>query len=337
MTPSQVQELRGRLSDLWLQVPLVERAEPGDNFFDVGGTSLTALGLLGKIKMEFGAEVALADFLADPTVEGLCAALNDGHTVSGPRFVTLREGSKPLVVVHTILGSAIGYAHLARSLGGSRGCVGFEVAMPEKGTLPVLSIPDLAHRYIELLRERYPEGPYLLAGWSFGGIVAHEMACQLAEAEVPIGPLTIFDTNMAGASDEPTAENAMRMLGLALKSNATASGAGSSERLLQDAIEAGTLAPGTPLSQIEEMLEMYELHLNSVWDHKPRALASDLLLFKAATQLEEMADPYLGWRPYCAGTIESIVVPGDHYTLLKPPHGAEVGALLTERLRELGY
>lgn len=336
MTAIGAQAVQATVTELWTGVLGRAPLKSGENFFDAGGTSLTALVLIGRVERELGVELSLAAFLSDPTVEGIGAAVTGGEDLPiGPQLLVLRRGTHPdpLVVVHTITGSVIGYAQLARGLGDGRGCWGFQAAALEAGSARQASIPELAAEYVALLRERRPAGPYLLGGWSLGGIVAQEMACRLVEAGAEVGPLVIFDTQTAGANLEPTVANALFLLGLALKSAATADGTNNDlERLRRDAAAAGTLDPETPISRLDEMVEMYRLHLDSVSGHVPRRFDGDMILFEAETQLEEPTGPHLGWQPYVSGTIDRVVVAGDHYTLLKPPNSSRVAELVSERL-----
>ncbi|WNV87077.1 alpha/beta fold hydrolase [Umezawaea sp. Da 62-37] len=120
------------------------------------------------------------------------------------RIVPLNAGGDlpPLFCVHAVSGSAYSYAGLARALG-DRPVLGFEAPGFDNDRTPVPSLTALAEEYVGILREFRPEGPYLLFGWSLGGLVAFEMAKRLVEAGAEVGLLFIVDAGMPIVMDLP--------------------------------------------------------------------------------------------------------------------------------------
>ncbi|WP_061293904.1 non-ribosomal peptide synthetase [Herbidospora cretacea] len=160
-----------RLATLWAEV-LDTEVSADRAFFDLGGHSLSALRLAGLITRDLGRPVTVADLLAHDTVERLAAHL-DGRPAgsAGVAVVTLREGTGvPLWLVHPVGGSVFGYRPLVDALPGDFPVYGLAQLAP-----PAADLERMADDYVRAL----PGGHVRLAGWSFGGVLAYEMARRL--------------------------------------------------------------------------------------------------------------------------------------------------------------
>ena len=164
--------LEHSLAALWADVLKVDRVGLQDDFFALGGDSITAMRLIARAKREHGVSVAIGPWLERSTL----AAFADAG--GGP--VTLLErgagDAPPLVLVHPGSGDILGYAYLARALGGERDI--YAIAAPDD--LREVTVEALADCYAEQL----PDGPLALGGWSFGGLVAYELASRLGAERV---------------------------------------------------------------------------------------------------------------------------------------------------------
>ncbi|MEU6378192.1 alpha/beta fold hydrolase [Streptomyces sp. NPDC046909] len=106
------------------------------------------------------------------------------------------EGLPPLYCVHPVSGSAYGYARLAPLLGPGQPLYGFEAPGYDDGGTPLTTIDALARRHLDSLRAARPHGPYLLLGWSLGGVVAYHMAQLLAEEGESVPLLVLVDATV---------------------------------------------------------------------------------------------------------------------------------------------
>ena len=197
-----------------------ERIGVNDDFFELGGDSLFAVGLAGSIEQAFGKIMPISHLIAAPTVasllkrmelvepEGVSFAENADpssesinhlylENLAPVNFVKLRDGDpdiSPLLLLHGADGAAMFYRDFAARLSTNRTIFGFES--------PLLSDPDfeipetvekLAETYVELLLRLQPSGPFLLAGYSFGGIAAYEMVARLEAAGQSVEKLLVYD------------------------------------------------------------------------------------------------------------------------------------------------
>ncbi|MBV9689376.1 MAG: amino acid adenylation domain-containing protein, partial [Ktedonobacteraceae bacterium] len=169
-----------------------------DNFFHLGGHSLAALRLQSHIQNEFQRKLPLGLLLQYPTIRELAQFLRQqiGY-VRGPSLVPLQPyGSRaPFFCVHPGGGSVFCYLDLVRHLGMSYPVYGLQVPEVEEGQV-ITSLAQLAAHYIAALQTVQPEGPYLLGGWSAGGIIAYEMACQLRYRGHDVALLCLFDSRV---------------------------------------------------------------------------------------------------------------------------------------------
>ena len=152
------------------------------NFFDLGGNSLAALRLSLEIERLIGREVPILEFYANPTIAATTAILLERSPAAKfSTLVTLKSGEAgtPLFIVHGSGGSCV---NLVSSHGACpspdqyMGCrLGDLILRTNR-----LRVEDMARYYLDAIRSLQPTGPYLLAGYSFGGLVAFEMARQLS-------------------------------------------------------------------------------------------------------------------------------------------------------------
>src|SRR5271165_664755 len=188
----------GRIAALWQEFLKVGPVDVRDDFFALGGDSLFATRLALTIRENFGVELPLSRMMSAPTVEALAAFVDDARSLARklPKgLLTLRSGSNlqpPLFLTPPASGSPACYAAFAGALSGDRAVYGFEAPGLTQGT-PAASIADEARRYVAAMTSVDPRGPYCSAGWSLGGPVAFEMACQLRDAGKEVAYLALID------------------------------------------------------------------------------------------------------------------------------------------------
>ena len=180
-------ETEVRLLAIWRQVLRMESIGTTDNFFDLGGHSLLGMRLLAEIDKAFSQRLPVAAVFRAPTVEQMAALLSQRPPTPRSSIITLqpRGFGTALFVVPTAEANALQYADFARVLGTDQPVhmlqpVGFD------GRRPLDQIEAIAKYFVGEIRKLQPRGPYRLAGFCVGGIVAFEMAQQLiASGEEP--------------------------------------------------------------------------------------------------------------------------------------------------------
>jgi amino acid adenylation domain-containing protein len=212
--PVSLTEIERQLFAIWLQyLPQPVRSNE-DNFFDLGGDSLTAINVLAQIERQFKIKLSPNQILQQPTIKALAILLTSLLTraplvtqAAKPSSLTLIQvGSAikpPLFVVHAIGGTIYSYWELAQQLGESQPVYGFQARGLTGSTLPIDDIKEMASCYVAELLASQPRPSYCLGGSSFGGIVAYEMAQQLTARGYGIDVLAIIDSPGPGRMPEP--------------------------------------------------------------------------------------------------------------------------------------
>jgi len=182
-----------------------------DSFFDLGGHSLIAVRLFARVKKSFAVDFPISVLFEAPTVARIAALVaeragitpTEGAAPARPsrRFeflVPMHEGEggtkTPFVLVAGMFGNVLNLRHLAMLLGRDRPFYGLQARGLSGDQPPHARLDEAARDYIAELRQVQPHGPYLLGGFSGGGLTALEMAHQLREAGEQVALLTLLDT-----------------------------------------------------------------------------------------------------------------------------------------------
>lgn len=317
VSPRNKTELR--LTQIWEQELQLKPIGITDSFFELGGNSLLAASMLIKVENVFSRSVSLGSFFQLPTIEALAKALQEtlGDNSRQSLVAIQPYGSKlPLFCVHTRTGNVLDYYALAQHLNREQPIYGLQArGLTSSGDVDY-RVEAMARFYIRELRKLQPTGPYFLCGYSFGGLVAYEMAQQLVQAGQEIGLLTLIDTYCFTKSwfdfSTPTIFGQLR----------AKLGAGV-QRIHQKWLSLGYLRSHSPEAVSERMMAISERAIRS---YKPQPYSGSVLLLRAARLPEranltpQFVDETLGWRKVATGRLEVCSVPGDHFELLKEPN-----------------
>jgi len=196
----------------WCEVLDVREAEPEDHFFDLGGTSRQVMSLLRRVKLDLGVDVPLHEFLADPTLRGLAAAADRSRSAGTTDVPLLRAGiGRPVFVLADAWGQLNSYAALVEHLDTARPVHGIQVPLEHEGRRR--TIPEVARDAVTRLRSVQSSGPYSLLGYSFGGLVAYEVATLLRAAGEEISYLGLIDVRPPLPALTPWEASARRWVG----------------------------------------------------------------------------------------------------------------------------
>ena len=308
-------ELERQLAQVWEEVLGVRPVGVTDNFFELGGYSLLALRLMARVNQQFGCEISLQNLLRTETVEAMAEFVGRpaGEASQSPLVALQSQGEgAPLFFMHPVAGSAFVYVALARLLGTQRPFYGLNAPVNE----PLTKIEEMAARYVEAVRAVQPEGPYLLGGWSMGGLIAYEMAQQLRARGQGVALLALIDRAAYDAEpqarDDAVLQSWFEQTIESVREQAAASGGGLSD-----------FGP----TMYHRLFQVYKNNHRAVEQYAPRPYAGRVTLLRAAETPLAAPDPTLGWGALAA-EVELHVVPGTHTSMLHEPEVRELAVRL---------
>jgi thioesterase domain-containing protein len=207
----------------------------------------------------------------------------------------------------------------------------------------------MAALYVTALRTLQAEGPYRLGGWSMGGVVAFEMARQLAAQGEVVDLLALFDAAAPSGrpSKRPNPVAMVRAFARELEIMAPGklrlppgTNPDLDERkvltLLLDQARTESLVVGDlDLAAFMELYQTYRTNLDAMQNYTVKPYAGGLHLFRAeSTASRFSADPTLGWAPWVLGGLKVLTSPGDHYSIVRRPQVRHVATSLAVLLKD---
>ncbi len=187
--------LEARLQALWCEELGLDHVGLDDHFLEIGGNSLQAAVIVVRLEQMTGRHLPLATLLQAPTVRALAAVARAQEPAAAlSPLVTLREGSgPPLILVHGLSGTVMECGALVEALCTRRPVLGLHAQGLDGEAAPHERVEAMAAHYVEALRRERPGERYALCGFSFGGLVALEMARLLASQGERVDLLCLLD------------------------------------------------------------------------------------------------------------------------------------------------
>lgn len=196
--PSNTSERR--MLALWEEVLGVEGLGVEDDYAAVGGTSLLAARLFASISTNFAVKLPLTTILEHSTVRKL-AAFVDLAAIPQKSLIDLRpQGRRNVFLVHDGDGETLLYMNLSRHLPADFAVYGIEPLQLPNIPLAHGSVEAMAAHCVSVMREKQPEGPYIVGGMCAGGVIAYEIARQLEAQAQNVELVVILDAARPGAA-----------------------------------------------------------------------------------------------------------------------------------------
>jgi acetoacetyl-CoA synthetase len=329
------------LTPIWERVLQRSSVDVEDNFFDLGGDSSLALQLFNEIANVCRRELPPVTIYCAPTIAALAAVLEEPADLRFPPLVLLKDGSAkpPLFITHGLGGSVIDFFQVVKHIRTSHPIQGMQAKGIDGTEEPFDRIEDMAAFYLEAIRQVQPHGPYLLAGYSLGGLVTLEMAQQLTAVGEKVALLAMLDSYPD-----------IRYLSLAQRTRllmrlATRRAATSMKLPMREALALmirpsrrrslapkvsyqppGNVAPSPAMQRARECSYL------ALTRYKPRFYPGKIKFVRAELPTDFPANPTAVWA-HLADKFEVETVPGDHLGIMST-HYEQLASTISRYVEE---
>jgi amino acid adenylation domain-containing protein len=339
-----------RLANIWADVLGVRDISIHDNFFDLGGQSLLAARLFAQINETFQRKLTLSTIFQAPTIEQLAKVLSQSEYLPDSSYLVPIQpfGSKiPFFCIHGAQGEVLFLKSLTNHLSPDQPFYGIRSPGQNGETAPLTCIEDMAKLYIEEIKTIQPQGPYLLGGYSFGGLVAFEMAQQLQKQGQKVSLLALLDCYAPGSLRSLSLINT----GIKHFRNFLAIGPDyvlkklktlrtkSLYRLFKGETMRNNYFyhltstkyfynlinefPNYTVQDLELWENLYKANLQASSNYIPSVYAGKITIFQVVVDPnEDFYQPVAscGWSELSNQEVELYDCPGDHYSFIEEPH-----------------
>jgi amino acid adenylation domain-containing protein len=330
---SEVEEV---LRDIWADLLGQEQISPHDNFFELGGHSLLATRLVSRIAEALQVVFPLSRVFETPTIAGMAHWIGD-HRPSGEAtpialpdcLVAIQpHGTKrPFFCVHPGGGSPLCYVELARYLGSDQPFFGFQAPSLVDGRNPLRHVDAIAASYIEAMRRVQPTGPYLIGGWSFGGLVACDMARQLEAQGERVALVALLDGGVVELKRRTGLQTLRNLLGILAETCLSIFHIKPPTSYRELRLLANSLGVSLParrdglhirglMLEIGRSIRLLTCNTLAMIRYTPRRYGGKVTLFRTRSYVIKH-DPLLNGLRRFATEVEQFPVPGNHMTLLQ--------------------
>ncbi|MGA9380778.1 MAG: amino acid adenylation domain-containing protein, partial [Phormidium sp.] len=346
-----------KLAQIWSRILKLDYVGIKDNFFALGGHSLLVPYLVAQIKEHFDRNLPLATLFQNPTIEQLAIVLQkDSDRFDDSLLVPIQPlGSRPPLFCLPAAGITPFYLHnLARSLPPDQPLFSFQAHHSSQKL--ITSVEERAAQFLQAMQAVQPQGPYFLAGHSFGGTVAYEMAQQLLRQGQIVALLAIFDTTapnsrikldnwddaqwliqftqlMKTAFGSDLELDVSQFLGLTATEQV--------QYVLELLKTADILPSDADSAYLLQFLQAFQADVQA--EYAPdRTLPVPITLFRATevefsdseiSQSEVLQDSAWGWNAFSSKPVDVHFVPGNHFTMMTLPHVQVLAAKFITELR----
>jgi amino acid adenylation domain-containing protein len=315
-------KLETQLQKIWEETLGRKPIGTRENFFELGGHSLLAARLMQKVSRILGKTVPLALLFEAPTIEKLADLLERNEWAQQwSCLVPIQpQGSQPpFFCVHGVGGNVVGFRELARLMAPDYPFYGFQAQGLDGSRKPFAEIEEMAAHYIREMRGVQPEGPFLLGGYSFGGLVAYEMARQLFAGGEEVALLALFDTYPGELEAVTTSiwklllePKRLRMLSDVPKT---------AKKSIQRRVKGMFLS-----KTLKDVLQANH-GASARYDLQP--YEGKTTLFRAEqSSLRAFDDPHAAWSNLALGGLQIEEISGDHGDILMVPQVGELAKKL---------
>jgi amino acid adenylation domain-containing protein len=336
-------EVEEKLAQIWSQLLGVERVGRQDHFFELGGHSLLIAPMIDRLR-QVSLQIDLRTVFDTPILHRIAGRLYPLDPLVSSHLVAIRsKGSRrPLFFMHDPSGEVLPYELLSRHLDGDQPVYGLRATHDDAG--PITN-EALAERYVRVIRSVQPHGPYRVAGWSGGGLIAYEMARQLLSEKEPVEFLGVIDSQLGTAEAMQKIAGVEQMnwnvlLGLLRKlrpdlDESKVSGLkslGSTAAAIEHGKRMGWFTARITTEEVSWRASR-AWHLAMAWAaYRAQPLPIRVYLFRA--DILESEDASRGWAAVMGDDLRIELIGGTHLSIMEEPHIGKLAASIEHVLAQ---
>ncbi|AUT03205.1 non-ribosomal peptide synthetase [Nostoc sp. CENA543] len=335
-------QVESQLTAIWSEILNLPQIGVTDNFFALGGDSLKALHLIAKIEEHFQKEIPLATLLKNPIITDLATVIQNKHGQihNSPLVPIQPQGTnQPFFCIHPAGGHVLCYFKLAHYIGNEHPFYGLQAQGFYGDEEPLTKVEDMASLYVKTIREFQTQGPYQLGGWSFGGVVAYEVAQQLKRQGQEVSLLAILDSYVPILLDKQKPIDDVYLVGVLSRVFGGMFGQDNLvtpaeiehlalekkiNYIIDKARKAKIFPPGVERQNNRRILDVLVGTLKATYTYQRQPYPGKVTVFRAREKHIMAPDPTLVWvelfSVMAAEEINIIDVSGNHYSFVLEPH-----------------
>ena len=335
---------------IWTECLKIDNIGIHDNFFELGGHSLAAVRVITRIKNETGKRVRLSSFFECPTVELLALLIDHNKEQPVHSLVPIKTGGNkvPLYIVHGNGSTAFKFIAFAQQLDDDQPVFGLQAIGIDGFVEPIDNIKDIAASYVAEIIAHNPEGPYALAGYSFGGVMAFEMAQQLVAMGKKVTMLAMFEGYVISNYQlKPGLYKTLHRIYTRIRKFVFGFYllAAEPKRTIghkMETIKAGinhlagknVIKENKPDADLEFIGNVARVHQKAVANYRLTPYDGDIYVFRAEKRSFYIDDfVNLGWLPY-ARSVKVCDIDGEHMIIFDSPQNKKFARTLQSILDE---
>lgn len=340
------------MTTIWQQVFGMEKLGINDNFFELGGHSIMAMQIMSRFEKETGTAFPVTILFKNPTISSLMASIKK-EGVAEREWKSLipikPTGNKmPLYIVHGDGLYVLSFKDLAKYVDDEQPLFGLQPPDLKEVNHTIETMSDIARHYVDEILEHNPNGPYAIAGYSFGGYIAVEMERHLTALGKEVKMLGILDTDAENCFyNKPLRTIFKRKIRRQLPKllwmiksffkHPSITVNYQLNQFLKKLRETGYSLGLIKKPKLDEVYTRIQLinqkHQAAFKAYHIIPFNNFVYLFKAKKRVYFVDDfKYLGWKKYAKKGVKVFDVPGDHETMLHQPNVIEFGRTLQNAL-----
>lgn len=320
-----------------------------------GMDSIMAVQVLTSIGAIFGVTMPASTLLQHPSIEALSSRIihalrrsSASEHAIGPisrtgAITELNAGTSkfPFFFAPPITGSGLIFQPLVEHMSKARPFFTFNAPGVDSDIPPCDRVEALASRFLEALRQVQPKGPYRIGGYSFGSLVAYEMAQRLTRAGEYVDALVMGDLPPPRLNREDPSPfiQLARIVGLPVDELGL-NGLNSEEQAATMATATGELLDlPSEVAESAKQIRIYRAHLNAIHEYCPAPYGGPVTLIRTQGTIQRLAqaayhrnDPTFGWARLCQQSVRVHDIGGHHMSALSVPTVLELARTLDKIL-----